>query len=446
MDCCGVRKRPQARPENATLYYGRNPTASRAKLVVPINDEHLFWDECLQGGIKPESVGRQLPFDLVTACGRLLADTIGHSGNHQRLDSHGRLSLTNSLQFARGCADLPPVNVYLTLFRCLLERLGGVRTKSFWPPGKKCAIALSHDVDWPDKYALLRSVKPPRDLHLVNLFRHYLKWIRHYARRCVDPFPDEHWLFDEIVEAEQLREMKSTLFFASMNIHGKWGSRYDVDYDIRSPKFRKVFEMLRRSGFEIGLHAGYETYSEPGRFSYEKSLLEQAAGCEVFGIRHHFWHLGPNILRTLRCHENAGFTYDSSLAFEDAPGFRRNVAMPFYIWDGDAARPLQTIQMPAFCMDSQCFCGCQNSETGLSKIRSLIGTIKAYEGFGSINWHVRTSHPKSRKYHEWGKTYLEILDLLAADSEIWVTTLGQIASYSKERLASFGSERAGAGS
>ena len=67
------------------------------------------------------------------------------------------------------------------------------------------------------------------------------------------------------------------------------------------------------------------------------------------------------------------------------------------------------------------------------KLTNYIGTIKQAGGLGVIDWHVRASFPKNSKYMDWGNTYIKLLEFLSNDSEIWVTSLGEINSWLRER-------------
>ena len=66
---------------------------------------------------------------------------------------------------------------------------------------------------------------------------------------------------------------------------------------------------------------------------------------------HHYWHMGKNIDKTLEMHEYADFEYDSSIAYNEEIGFRRNVAYPYYPWIESMNRSLNILQLPVFCMD-----------------------------------------------------------------------------------------------
>jgi peptidoglycan/xylan/chitin deacetylase (PgdA/CDA1 family) len=411
--------------DTADLYYGNAPASSDYAVVIPKNRSDVLWDELLSGKVNSTDMGKILPFDLVNAVGYFLADVgnIGLTGDHY--DEHGRLKSQYSFQASHELGNVPIVNVYISFLRELLElRIQAVGT-TMWPEGNKCAIALSHDVDYPYLYAGLGAPWVPRNAGLKAKL---------LVRRMLDRNPDRFWLFNDIMNVEEAHGCRSTFLFATTNRYSDWGSpEYDVAYDADTGKFRNVMGQISQRGFEIGLHASYNAYVEASRFIAEKEKLEELTGRRVTGLRHHYWHVGPAESNTLALHEWAGFDYDSSLAFNDDMGFRRNVAFPYYPWYEPERRPLNVMQLPVFCMDGNLFYHQVTVEKALSRLKAYIETIKRYGGLGVIDWHVRTSYPKNPEYSDWGHCYVKLLELLSSDPEIWMTNLQDTVSHLKQR-------------
>jgi len=135
---------------------------------------------------------------------------------------------------------------------------------------------------------------------------------------------------------------------------------------------------LRDADIELGLHASYNAYRDPGRFVAEKARLEELSGGQVRGLRHHFWQLGPDVPQTLRAHESAGFSYDSSIAFNDVVGLRRGIALPYRPWDAEQGRALATWQLPVIALDSAVCATMRSPEEGIETVWSALeGVIEA---------------------------------------------------------------------
>ncbi len=71
--------------------------------------------------------------------------------------------------------------------------------------------------------------------------------------------------------------------------------------------------------------------------------------------------------------------------------------------------------------------------SAVQELQRYVHTIKRLGGLGVIDWHVRTSYPGNSEFRDWGRAYLEIIELLAADRDLWVTNLSEIAAWVSQR-------------
>lgn len=380
------------------------------------------------------SGGDSLGFDLISALRFWLADDANADAPDAAWDEHDRLIAKHSAQEALGLREVPIVNVYLTMFRDWIGERLGLATPGLLPPGRACAVVLSHDVDSP-----IDRGDPRHGLWLAasSLYRrdwdragtrigmsavHALEAARELAARARGN-ADRRWLFDDIVAAEARHGFRSTFFFAATSMYSEAGDPRDVGYDIRAARFRKLFRNLTDAGSEVGLHVGYGARGQPGRIRQERELLEHAAGTPVSGSRHHYWHMARPFWPTLEAHDEAGLRYDSSVAFNEAPGFRLGAALPWQPWNPERAARIATVQVPTMVMDGAFFYDpSQQIEVALARLEELVGTLKRWSGVAAIDWHEYTSAPASTDYGKWGEAYVELLALLAADPEVAVLT------------------------
>lgn len=427
---------------DADVHYVSQAGRAGNGVTVRRDPSHVVWKALLRGDVDASQTDGVIPFDVISAIGFFLSDEGNRAVPADAHDVHHRLPLRKSVQYRAGLADVPLVNRYVRFVGSVVESRLGVRGLPLWPDGKRCAVGLSHDVDAPDKYAILSAPAKAPNADLRDNLKMAMKRGRMWLKRLRDRTPDDFWLFERVMDLEERYGFRSTFFFAAANQFSPWGrTPYDVEYDVRRRAFREVFGQLGRRGFEIGLHASYEAYRDPARFVAERERLAEMSGAVVTGLRHHYWHLGPDVDRTLRMHERTGFEYDSSVAFNEELGFRRSVALGYRPWSAPDGRAIRVWQLPVICMDGNLFYRPIEHHVAVARLRQHVGAARDTGGLGVIDWHVRTAYPANAEYRSWGEAYVALIEWLAQDPGIWVTSLGEIASWLSRREARLRAER-----
>jgi FemAB-related protein (PEP-CTERM system-associated) len=289
-------------------------------------------------------VGRRLRFssDIVFACYWLLT---GAQEWQYRRDRWDNMDLAGSFVLSHALLSRPLLSIYGAYLRSFFERLGYAPLEFPWTGhGRNAAFVFSHDVDYPE---IIR----------------WLECFRLLARRGIKALPSAYrvlrgtnhfWKFSDWVEFEKDLYTRPGFYFMPRkgSLLEYAAGTPDAFYDIRRLRFRELFHFLRDEGCEIGLHASYHAYQSCEELEREKSALEEAAQVSVEGIRHHYWHLDPTAPHeTLYRQEQAGFRYDSSLAFEFFPGFRRGICHPFRVFHPGLRRELGVLELPPAWMD-----------------------------------------------------------------------------------------------
>lgn len=379
-----------------------------------------------------------LSFDVFRAIRYWLSDAAHADASDEAFDRHGRLTYSNTIFATRDLPAIPIVNQYVNAFRAAVERKFAIQTKPLWPDGRKACVVLTHDVDAPldpNTPATRRQLERLGGATALTRLRSSLRDTLRFARVPRRASADRHWLFEEIAEEESRRGFRSTFFFASRHFGMPQADRaLDVRYDIAARPFRRLFPMLIDRGFEIALHASYNAHEDPAMFGEEIDRLERCSGVCPRGVRHHYWHLGRPVWPTLDAHASAGLHYDASLAFNEAPGFRFGVALPFHPFNPRAGRPVPTLQIPTMLMDGAIFY--RPDATAADGVRiagEWIDRLVDAGGCGAIDWHVRTAFPGNRAFAEWGRAYLAILDALAARSDLFVTSCSDLLDHLNRR-------------
>ena len=330
--------------------------------------------------------------------------------------------------------EAPSVNAYLLALRCVIERRLGVPAVPYLPPGKRCTIVLSHDVDNPinpadPRHRFWLAGQSARGRRFREAGTHA---VRGLARSAVQ-FPKgriaRHWLFDDVAAAEERHGFRSTFFFAVASSLTAGGDPLDVVYDASAPRFSPVFRDLGARGFDVGLHISYGVLDDSRRLRAEKSLLERLAARPVLGSRHHFWHMTRPFWPTLEAHAEAGLAYDSSIAFNKSPGFRLAIGFPFRPGIRSPSERSERSRFPPSSWTAPSLPPGATVTSTLERVSAIVDTLKSYEAVAALDWHDYTSHPAtSLAFRPWGEAYLEILDLLAADPEVAIATFPEITA------------------
>ena len=427
-DFCGVVFRDAGRESGpVALYYGAD-SARPCALRIPCVAGYGRRDVPRVPG-PADRPGRDgsapFPFDLIAALRFWLADEGNATLPAEAYDQHERLLAKRSAQEEAGLREVPIVNAYLLLLRDWLGARLDVPARRRVPGGRRCAVVLSHDVDLPlDPTDLGPSLRLAASRLRTRPLRAplYAGMLAGHAARARLRTPGaRRWLFDDVRGAEDRHGFRSTFFFASTSRFDRSGTRRDVTYDLASPRMADACRAIVESGWEVGLHIGYGAGHDPRRIAAERERLEAVTGRPVAGSRHHFWHLGRPFWPALQAHAEAGLSYDSSVAFNEAPGYRLGVALPFRPWDPERGKSIPAVQVPTMAMDGAfLYRPGQTVVDVMDGFGRLLDELKRNEGTAAIDWHQETSFPAVGPFRHWGEAYLAILDALAADPDVAV--------------------------
>jgi len=217
-----------------------------------------------------------------------------------------------------------------------------------WPDGRRFAVHLSHDVDYLDGRSLLwmryAGWTARAGLALargqVRSAQESLSRIRRWLGEKGDPQAGVPIL----MAAERAAGARSTFYFLIKTSSYSRGERIGRLYSVRTPYVRRLMAEVARSGWEVGVHGRYPTFISAAGLGREKRLLEEAAQVPVRGVRQHCLHL--RLPQTFRAQEEAGFSYDATVGWNDDAGFRGGTCLPYRVWDAEARRPLRLWEIP----------------------------------------------------------------------------------------------------
>ena len=132
-------------------------------------------------------------------------------------------------------------------------------------------------------------------------------------------------------------------------------------------------------------------------------MHQNILGEEIIGIRQHY--LRFDIRKTWEIQDQAGFKYDTTLAFPDQAGFKNGMCLPFLTFDPQSLKQNKLVEIPLVIMDAALSGYMQLSlKQSWELIQKLLDTVRELQGVITILWHNdrfdALTHPKSAALYE----------------------------------------------
>jgi hypothetical protein len=318
-------------------------------------------------------------------------------------DRHGRFPAASSIATRAGFLGIPIVDAYVELLWAALQRA--------WPRLERrertFELVLTHDIDDP----LATLDHGPRDVvrqlggdlavrRDPGLALRRLRSLRGDHRR------DPHNTFDFLMDVSERHGVRSAFYFLA---HRDEAPR-DGAYLFEHPWVRSLIGRIARRGHEVGFHPSFCTYRDPERTREELSRLQRVAESE--GVRQEHWGGRQHFLRwanpeTWRNWEAAGLSYDSTLAYSEAVGFRAGTCRPYRAFDLEARRPLDLEERPFELMDVTLANSLALSpDAARATVLDIAAQCRRYGGPLGILWH-NNSVLRSAREQRWYASLVE---------------------------------------
>ncbi|MFC1650380.1 hypothetical protein ACFL2X_02315 [Candidatus Latescibacterota bacterium] len=199
-----------------------------------------------------------------------------------------------------------------------------------WPESAPLALFLSHDVDMVKKWTYKR-IGYEIFHSLSELARFRKKRLVKTVRSLSDVINnhDPYWNFDELLFLEDANGFKSTWFFAPFG--GEYQKRensFDPVYHRKPSEISSMIRKIRESGCEVAIHGTRRAFHDESALTRQLESFENRLGFRISGVRHHFLMFRHGT--TLETASKCGLNYDSTLGFNNRPGFRNGIAAPFF--------------------------------------------------------------------------------------------------------------------
>ncbi len=176
----------------------------------------------------------------------------------------------------------------------------------------------------------------------------------------------------------------------------------DTEYPLE--RVHGVMRAARARGHEIGLHPSYGTYRDAARLEAELGRLQ--AACASVGVEQASWGGRQHFLQwsapvTWQLWEDAGLSYDSTVGWSEAAGFRAGVCYEYPVFNLETRRMLQLRERPLIAMDTTFVQHLDLGDGALAAMVALKETCRKYDGDFVLLWHNnRLQTSRDRRLYE----------------------------------------------
>ena len=297
------------------------------------------------------------------------------------------------------------VNRIAIALRAILARDAERDAEEWFGPLPRAHIDLSHDLDALKKHASLRFKQAT--FCTLNGFRGIVhgrpgrlvtgcgRAVRFLAGG------GDYDLLDQVVQSESTAGVTSVFHIFPGSPRRRL---FDPRYEPSDPRVADRLRMLLDCGCEVGLHPGFNDYASTNALLRGAHVLADVLGSRPYRIRQHW--LRFSFQKTWAAQDAAGFRVDSTLGFNDRPGFRAAAALRFPpLIDARRSESLQEI--PLVLMDSHLHDYLDLDVDGvIAEADRWIDEIIAVGGEASVNWHQRVLHSD----YGWGESWRHVLE------------------------------------
>ncbi len=347
-------------------------------------------------------------------------------------DRHSRFPTQENISCAHQFSQRAVVNDYLRFLLDIISQVAQAKKiplvrKCFWPNGEKLAVCLTHDVDIIERwylYSLIRGFELIKAGQLTSFFKTFWSLLLALLSGT-----NPALAFERMIAVEDKFAFKSSFYFMVGSPKLKALLSSDITYHLSKPKILEKTKEVLRKGFEIGLHASYNTFLNPESLLKEKEELEHLIDFPTWGLRQHF--LRFKVPESWIDQNNCGFLYDTTLGFADRSGYRASFAFPFYTYDLKNDQKLSLMELPLVIMDRTYSKYLSFSPEEIKEdIIKILEELEDSGGLVTILWH--THMVEELGFSGYPQLYEKILDFMHQKG-YFVVTGKEIVDWWKKR-------------
>ena len=201
---------------------------------------------------------------------------------------------------------------------------------------------------------------------------------------------EDWWVFDHLLHEEEHYKINATFhFYADPRRKTLKSWFFDPGYNLMDLKFQNMIQQIQAAGHEIGLHPGFDTWQDTKIIESAKKIVEQSSSQKVTSCRQHWLRFSWN--DTWAAQSSAGLSRDTTLMFNDRPGFRNSSALRWQPYNSNHAAKHNLTSLPTLFMDShfydyQLMSACERK----SAIKHWVRECESVNGEAAVLWHPHT--------------------------------------------------------
>ncbi|HXB58901.1 MAG TPA: hypothetical protein VNU95_05030 [Candidatus Acidoferrales bacterium] len=235
--------------------------------------------------------------------------------------------------------------------------------------------------------------------------------------------------YDHYLKLE--KGLESTFFVipkkgeTGLDSRGNRPRRRAASYDAAEQK--DLLKKLQSAGDEIGLH-GIDAWRDSNAGREEQEIISRITGMTETGVRMHWLFYDERSPAVL---EAAGFTYDTTVGYNQTIGYRAGTSQVF--------KPMTTerlLELPLHVMDTALFYPNYLNLSPTEAQETLCPFIVNAGRFGgvmTVNWHDRSIAPERL----WDVSYVGLIEQLQAGGACFLTAARTVSWFRQRRAAVF---------
>lgn len=216
-------------------------------------------------------------------------------------------------------------------------------------------VLMTHDVDAVDKTIAIRFKQGAfAGVNALRLLaRGKLKESLHKFQQSLRFLfgHEDWWKFEQLLSVEAAADIQA-LFHFHADLRPKTLKRwlFDPGYSIKQARIKVLIAELHKRNHQTGLHPGFESWNDPVAIAEQKQNLESVAGLPITACRQHWLRFSWQ--NTWATQEQCEMCLDTTLMFNDRPGFRNASAIRWQPWNAEKNTQHQIMAEPSVLMDS----------------------------------------------------------------------------------------------